>query len=138
MAVFFFHTDILLNAFSVVKRRWQAPHPRCFLSRIGNAAAAAAAACPPAARAASVRLKPRGDAHAGVHSSAVRRFKCVGWTPLSVEPVICLFRSKMGIDERPLPKPPLVKFAAVVTTAAFAGCRFVPHCLCLSLLLKIF
>ena len=43
MAVFFFHTDILLNAFSVVKRRWQAPHPRCFLSRIGNAAAAAAA-----------------------------------------------------------------------------------------------
>jgi hypothetical protein len=27
----------------------------------------------------------------------------------------------MGIDDRPLPKPPVVKFAAVVTTAAFAG-----------------
>jgi hypothetical protein len=34
----------------------------------------------------------------------------------------------MGIDDRPLPKPPVVKFAAVVTTAAFAGdlCLFVP------------
>ena len=27
----------------------------------------------------------------------------------------------MGIDDRPLPKPSVVKFAAVVTTAAFAG-----------------
>jgi hypothetical protein len=27
----------------------------------------------------------------------------------------------MGIDDRPLPKPPVVKFAALVTTAAFAG-----------------
>jgi hypothetical protein len=47
------------------------------------------------------------------------------------------FHSTMGIDERPLPKPPLVKFAAVVTTAAFAGHRFIPHSLRLSLLLKI-
>ena len=30
----------------------------------------------------------------------------------------------MGIDDRPLPKPPVVKFAAVVTTAAFAGRLF--------------
>ena len=27
----------------------------------------------------------------------------------------------MGIEDRPLPKPPVVKFAALVTTAAFAG-----------------
>lgn len=52
-------------------------------------------------------------------------------------PVLCPFHSTMGVDERPLPKPPLVKFAAVVTTAAFAGHRFLPHSLRLSLLLKI-